>query len=234
MNSEPLTRGNAYANDPDFDRLSGRVTYRGTVIGMTLDGWKVKRTVTYIDLGRSAAIDAADPDIELVSESLAAGRPRRTVAASQGQQNAKAARAVALRGDIEACLCEHGPESANAIAERIAQDGGGGVAKARVLDVLRRNPQCFVYHGGRRKTWGLVGQAYTPRPTAKQTTPLMRALRETLATHGPQTTGDLARRIGSYAASVHKSLLARPDWFVVVEMSASRGNVPDTRVWGLA
>lgn len=54
--------GNAYANDPDFDRMSGRVAYRHEIVGITLDGWKVKHTVEYIDLGRAAALDAHDPN----------------------------------------------------------------------------------------------------------------------------------------------------------------------------
>lgn len=54
--------GNAYAGDPDYDAFRGRVTYQHTVTGITLDGWKVKHTVEYIDLGRSAAHDAHDPD----------------------------------------------------------------------------------------------------------------------------------------------------------------------------
>ena len=58
----PPIHGNAYANDPQFDNLSGRVAYSSTTRGMTLDGWKVDHTVTYIDLGRSAALDAHDPD----------------------------------------------------------------------------------------------------------------------------------------------------------------------------
>ena len=54
--------GNAYANDPQYDRMTGRVTYRHEVVGMTLDGWKVRHTVEYIDLGRAAALATHDPN----------------------------------------------------------------------------------------------------------------------------------------------------------------------------
>lgn len=62
MNDYASTHGRAYANDPQFDNLSGRVTYQCEIVGITRDGWKVRRTVTYIDLGRAAAIDAHDPN----------------------------------------------------------------------------------------------------------------------------------------------------------------------------
>lgn len=62
-----LYRGNAYAGDPSYDAFTGRVAYQtSSIVGMTPDGrHMVRRTCTYIDVGRAAPVTAADPDAVL-------------------------------------------------------------------------------------------------------------------------------------------------------------------------
>ena len=229
MNSERLTQGSAFANDSDYDALHGRVTYERTTRGMTLDGWQVDYTVTYIDLGRSAPIDAPDPDRELADEFCAdfAYAPAQAAALATIREN-KAERHQRLRADIEATLREHGPASANTIAEQL--DSG---SVARVLDVLRRNSQAFTYIGGQFKVWGLPGQTYT-RPVIKLGSKLKNAIYAALTEHGQQTARELWQHLGGDQTSISKCLLRNPEAFVVAGMREARGTVPPTRVWGLA
>lgn len=205
--------------------LTGRVTYQHSVIGMTLDGYKVKHTVQYIDIGKPAPITPIDPDAQMQPERFpVAGMAM----ALEGLQNAKVERFHALRDDVAACLREHGPASSVTITERL-----GNGAKERVLDVLRRNPQTFVFHGGQFAIWGLVGVPYTPPKPRKRLSATMLAARAALETYGPQSAAELAQRIGVGQTSVIKSIMARPEWFVVVEKRAASGSTPVTRVWGL-
>lgn len=65
MNYERLTQGRAYSGDPQFDNMSGRVVYQCAVEGITIDGWHVKRTVTYIDIGRCADVTPVDANVTI-------------------------------------------------------------------------------------------------------------------------------------------------------------------------
>lgn len=230
MNSERLTQGRVYAGDSDYDALHGRVTYERTTRGMTLDGWQVDYTVTYIDLGRCADIDAPDPDVLMQRERFPTASPH-TAMALEGQQAAKAERFRALRDDVATYIAKHGPASANAIAEGMGTGGSG--AKARVLDMLRRCQDRFVYHGGEFSKWGLVGQPYAPTKARKRPSATMLAVRAALETYGPQSASELAERIGARQQAVIKSVMARPEWFVVVEVRRVVDGKQKARVWGL-
>lgn len=218
--------GNAYANDPQYDRMTGRVTHRHEIVGMTLDGWKVRHIVEVIDLGRAAAVTPADPDAQLADEFCADFSPHIVNALTSIREN-KAERQRRLRDEIVATLREHGPASANTITERL-----GNGAFARVLDTLRRNPQTFEFVGGQFKVWGLPGQAYT-RQVIKLGSKLRNALLEALGAHGPQTARELWERLGGDLTSISKCLLRNNDDFAVVDMRPAMGTVPPTRVWGL-
>lgn len=218
--------GNAYANDPQYDRMTGRVTHRHEIVGMTLDGWKVRHIVEVIDLGKPAPVDAADPDAQLADEFCADFSPHVANGLAAIREN-KAERQRHLRAEIVATLRENGPASANAITERL-----GNGAYARVLDTLRRNPQAFVLLGGQFKVWGLPGQTYTPQ-VVKLGSKLRTALLESLGVHGPQTARELWQRLGGDQTSISKCLLRNVDDFCVVEMRPAMGTVPPTRVWGL-
>lgn len=230
MNSERLTQGKVYTGDDTYDALHGRVTYERTTRGITLDGWQVDYTVTYIDLGRAASVDAVDPDALMQRERFPSSSPN-TAMALEGQQAAKIQRFHALRDDVATYLEKHGPASANAIAEGMGTGGSG--AKARVLDVLRRCPERFVYHGGEFSVWGLVGQPYAPQKARKRPSATMLALRAAIETFGPQSAAELAERIGARQQAVIKSVMARPEWFVVVEVRRVVSGKQEARVWGL-
>jgi len=227
MSIYETTSGRAFANDPDFDGMTGRVTYQRTVTGMTLDGWKVRNTISYVDIGRAAHVDAVDPEAALVPERFPYATATAT-ALADGKRKAAAERVITLRGQVEACLREHGPQSAYAIATKL-EDGG----KRRVLDCLRRFPDRFFFHGGQFQIWSLIGQEWTP-PQVKKISNTMRAIRAALEEHGPQTVGDLAKRLGTYQSTVQKSMARHAEWFRVVEIRKGVGNAPNTRVWGLA
>lgn len=221
------TSGRAFANDAQYDTLSGRVTYQHSVTGITEDGWKVRHTISYVDIGRAAHIDAVDPDVLMQPERFTYANPNRGNAA-EGKRKAAAERVITLRGQVETCLREHGPQSSYAIATKL-EDGG----KRRVLDCLRRFPDRFFFHGGQFQIWSLIGQEWTP-PKIKLVSDTMRAIRAALEEHGPQTAGDLAKRLGAYQSTVQKSMARHPDWFAVVGIRKATGTASDTSLWGLA
>lgn len=228
MSIYETTHGNAYANDPDYDRLSGRVTYHAEITGITLDGWKVKHTVAYIDLGRCADVVPVDPDRQLADEYLPefVHRPGHAAALMTIREN-KAQRRRELIQAIIACLREYGPASANTLTDRL-----GNGAYARVLDALRTNPQTFVLLGGKFTVWGLPGQTYTPQ-SVRLGSKLRDAIHAALVEHGPQTARELCQRLNADQTSVSKSLLRFGETFAVVEVRPGMGIVPPTRVWGL-
>lgn len=230
MNSERLTQGRAYSGDPQFDNMTGRIVHQSEIVGITLDGWKVRHTYQVIDIGRCADIDAVDPDVQMQRERFPAANPN-TAMALEGQQAAKAERFRALRDDVATYIAKHGPASANAIAEGMGTGGSG--AKARVLDMLRRCQDRFVYHGGEFSRWGLVGQPYAPTKARKRPSATMLAVRAALEAFGPQSASELAERIGARQQAVIKSVMARPEWFVVVEVRRVVSGKQEARVWGL-
>lgn len=147
MNDMP--HSNAYANDPQFDNLTGRVTHQTSIVGMTNDGWKVKCTRVYIDIGRAAPVDAADPDamIETVEHIPYVPLYPRRVPKTQD-------RVTEFQQRVMDYLTEHGPTA----AAQLARDVGASVMGLQKHMYKRTGTvYCRVSFRGRAVIWGLAG-----------------------------------------------------------------------------
>jgi len=159
-----------YANDRDYDAFRGRVTYRGSVVGITLDGWKVRRTVTYIDVGRADAIIPRTGE-ELMEAERMPGDLRGAPQTNASRIAAGKARRKAKRDCIIKLLRERGPLTCDEIAEEL-----GYVAKTtrEILEASRGasfDKVGGVRVAGRRggvpvPLWGLKGIHDTRKDTA--------------------------------------------------------------------
>ena len=212
----------AYAY-PEYDAL--RVVSRSEIVGITMDGWKIKHCVTVFDFGKPP-VDAVDPDAQMQEESLVC-HDERTATMLEGLRRAKAKRDAALFEGIRTHLKQHGPTSARKLGKAL-----GVGDNTRTLAILRGNADTFVFHGGQFAIWGLVGQPYEPE-RRKLVSPLMLAIRDAIQTHGPQTSLELASRLHAHPSSVLHSVTKHPNWFYVVEVRPRQGGVPKARVWGL-
>ena len=158
-------------SDESFAPLSGRVVYQSAITGMTLDGWKIKHTVAYIDIGRSAPNDAADPDALLQPEPMW-HKPNAHVQVAVAVNVARGElRFAARRERIIAHLQAYGPATIGELVDEL------GIGRVTLVETLKRYAGApFVRVGvapgsGHAEIWGLVDaqmgiseQSNTPAP----------------------------------------------------------------------
>ena len=155
MSIYEVSHGNAYCGDPQFDNMSGRVTYEREVVGMTLDGWKVRYCVTYIDLGKPAPVDAADPDAQMQTEQLWREGKSDNTNAVAAVLAAGEARFLERRDRMADYLRTFGPATTDEMAQ------GLGMVKNTVADMIRRDKGATFYRVGQNPgsggayIWGL-------------------------------------------------------------------------------
>jgi len=144
MSIYETTSGRAFANHPDYDGMTGRVTYQNTVTGMTMDGWKVRNTISYVDIGRAAQVDAVDPEAFLDSDGPF--KRRATV---------KHPATELFLVQVHDALRER-PLNVGEIAARV------GCRVTRVKGLVRNHPDHFVIlgRGSSGSLYGIPGQAY--------------------------------------------------------------------------
>lgn len=121
--------------------LTGRVTYQHSVIGMTLDNWKVRHTVTYTDIGKPAPITPIDPDDPHPAPIIEGGH--------------KLNSGPGIAEKLCDALAKHGPVSPAQLVNLT------GEKRDSIHAAFRRNADKFVrLTGGQGRhdtTWGLVG-----------------------------------------------------------------------------
>jgi len=225
MNTYDHIQSKAYANDDDYDKLSGYVTGQYTTEWTDRGGTRWRTTVEIINLGKADRVQPVDPDASLGREHLGYDSAK-VAAAMEAMRQQTEARNVILVEKMQQHLAVSGPLSAYALGRAI------GVAGARVLRVLRQSQDMFVFFGGIDARWGVAGQTHTT-PKQKKITPLMKALRAELLASGPTSAGDLAKALQRDQTSVAHSLAVRDDWFVVVRTRPAEGVCPPTRIWGV-
>lgn len=222
MNSIPLTHGNAYTSDPDYNEFLGG-QYVRTIYDWSRRCW-VRCTMQAPKTPRDS-VPVSDIDLQMSYEPWECDDPQ-IAAAVAGKKIARVKRDAALTGKIEMHLTECGPMSANRIAEMLK------VGSARTLRLLRQNTDRFVFRGGQFSVWSLIGQEYKPKPQ-KTTSKNMIAIRDAIQAHGPQTLAELSKRLNAHKSSINNSLTNHPDWFQVVGNRPRIGNVPNARIWGV-
>lgn len=143
--------GRAFANDADYDSLSGRITRQSTIVGITRDGWKVRHTCVYIDIGRAAPVDAPDPDAMIEAGEHLPPAPR--VARVKARKE-KTPAVNDLQRRITAYLTEHGPTKAAALAHAM------NVNESTISKHIRPRDGIVYRHvgwEGSAARWGLMG-----------------------------------------------------------------------------
>lgn len=144
-----LYRGNAYANDPQFDAFTGRVAYQTSIIGITRDGYKVRCTRVYIDLGRAAPVSVGDPDEVLNTVEDLPHEPL-----FRRKHTKKTPRANALQDRIVDYMQKHGPTTIPLLSY---EWGVVGQTLQKHLDTRTGFVYCKVGYRGGANLWGLVG-----------------------------------------------------------------------------
>lgn len=150
-----LARSNAYANDPAYDALTGRVVGEYTVTRKG-QGCTIITTYEVIDIGRADRVTAIDPDAAIADEPWArnmAGNRDSSAARAANRARGEASRA-ALRKLIADYLAAHGPAIPSVIAASI-----GVPYRAMSLRLLGDEGIDFVRVGRviKASVWGLVG-----------------------------------------------------------------------------
>lgn len=150
--------GSAYAGDPDYDMMSGRITRQSSILGITRDGWVVRHTVTYIDVGRAAPVTVCDPDGLLNTVEDLPPEPRKIYKQLPAHMRPNLQRFQyapnELQKRIVAYLRENGPQPAPVIWEELGinEQTFRKHVKVREHHVYKRvgkRAQAFI--------WGLVG-----------------------------------------------------------------------------
>lgn len=151
------TTGNAYTPDADYSPLRGRVVTHHEVVGITLDGWKVRHQVTVIDFAKPEPVKPVDPDVVIADEPRQAQDMAEFAKVGLAARLRHAeARQTTLEGELIAYLECYGPAHVALMARDLGQ------AKSTVERFFRRHDGtvfCQVETCGRGGAvlWGLVG-----------------------------------------------------------------------------
>jgi len=227
VNTYDHIQSRVFANDNDYDAFRGRVVAEYTVERVDKRrNCTIRTTYEVIDIGRPDPVSPVDPDAQMGPESLGTDRDSIRAAMEAVQEN-KAKRTAELLAQLADAFDRHGPMTAYDVGMRL------GVAGARALAVLRAHRDRFEFFGGQSARWGNLGQTYTPTQM-RRVSPTMRALRDALEQHGPQTARELSERVKiSSQSSIIHVLVAQDDWFFMTGMRPANGKMPATRIWGL-
>lgn len=216
MNADIATYGRVYANDPDYDTLRGRVVTRHEVVGITLDGWKVRHQVTVIDFAKPPALEV-DPDAVIADDGTDPdGRLRRRKPKADTQETL----------DRIHDLLTDRPLNTVEIASRI------GASVNRVKNLLRNHPAGFVVvaNGITGFVYGLEGHTY--RQPYYQ--PAMQRIVDYLREHGPATTPEICEALDIWKDTLWKAIKAQPGVIEVVGEQSRKGGGKAAHIWGLA
>ncbi|MCC7196416.1 MAG: hypothetical protein IT356_12755 [Gemmatimonadaceae bacterium] len=157
MNTYDHIQSRVFANDPDYDKLTGYVTDQYAREWTDSSGTRWRKVTTVINLGKADRVRPVDPDEAMQPDHTFRERFA-PAAAMAGKQRAKAQRSALLVEKITAAFAEHGPMCAYDVAVIV------GVAGATALNVLRAHREQFEFFGGKAARWGLPGQTITPTP----------------------------------------------------------------------
>lgn len=152
MNTYDHIQSRVYANDPSYDAFTGRVAYQHTVTGITLDGWKVRHTVEYIDIGKADPVRPVDPDAQMGPESLGYDRLAAVRAAHARARVVAEERKQRVHDALIAYLQEHGPQPIKTLLDVTEYQG-----KTAMRAHLASCPETFVRLREIPGIWGLIG-----------------------------------------------------------------------------
>jgi len=147
MNIYNHIQSRVYSGDNDYDAFRGRVAYQHTVTGITLDGWKVRHTVEYIDIGKADRVRPVDPDAQMGAERLSYDGERIN-------QRKRDERHAIMQMALVRYLRQYGPSHMSAMASDLEY------AKTTLDEFVRQREGrifCRVGNVGRAVLWGLVG-----------------------------------------------------------------------------
>lgn len=149
MNDMP--HSSAYANDPAYDNLTGVPVHISTVRGITRDGWVVDNTMIYIDIGRAAPTDVADPDAMIEAEDVGLFNDQSSplAAAWESTKQRKRDRDAVIAQALRDAFAERGPMTSTQAAHAL------NLGRYLVTGILKANARLFCCVAGRK--WGLIG-----------------------------------------------------------------------------
>jgi len=151
MNIYNHIQSKVYANDDDYDKLTGYVTHRYAREWTDSSGTRWRKVTTVINLGKADRVAPADPDAQMGAERLAyddvqtiADRARRRSGERFAEMHMAAVR----------YLRQYGPSHMSAMANDLEY------AKTTLDEFVRQREGrifCRVGNVGRAVLWGLVG-----------------------------------------------------------------------------
>ena len=211
MNIYNHIQSKVYSGDKDYNAFCGRVAYRHTVTGITLDGWKVRHTVEYIDVGRPSPVSPVDPDAQMGAESLNYDRSASLDAAYEQVRILTEQRKQRAHIALVAHLQAHGPQTIEALLGLTEWE-----IVATLRNYMRSQPAVFVRLYKSPAVWGLVGQTYTP--ALKDLKPPKGAwiIRDVLVERGPMTQREIQAATGLSRSFVQACVAEWPVLFCVV------------------
>lgn len=214
--------GSAFTRDVDYSAFRGRLVGQYTVERHDeRRNCTIRTTYEVIDIGRADPLPPADPDAQLGIEPWEADSEP-FVTAVRGKKDALAERDGLLMASVKAHLADYGESSVRIIAENV------GASSNAVTNHLRKHTGVYVYLGGPRGLWGLVGVEYGLSPSLPQYVYVFRAA---LQKHGPMTVAELCRVTGIMRGSATVGMARFTDIFVKVG-HATRGRMM-AAIWGL-
>lgn len=192
--------GKAYANDPWYDAMRGRIVQQYTVTGITDDGWVVRHTRTVLDFGRVPP-PTVDPN-EAIGD-LSDDSPDRK----------PQAKTVPLLESIYDALSEQ-PMNARQLAHAT------GATVNRIQAILRDHSTGLVILA--KCAWGhvygLEGCDYPPVYSAT-----MQRIVDYLREHGPTSTPDLCAALNMHKPSIFEAIRKHPGAVVEAGTQAAQG-----------
>lgn len=227
MNTLERTTGNAFANDPAYDSLTGYVTHCTDIVGITRDGWKVRHVVTVINLGRPDRVMPVDPDAQMQPEQLdyefANDGLKAMYEEKKSRMAERDAQAMAALVDY---LKEHGPQRYDTLLALTEWDHFTSLRRH-----LNRYPDVYVKLNVDPVIWGLPGQKVGLEVKAQSDAT---KVRNALEKHGPMT----ARQVGAWTGMAvdHVAHVLRRNedkLFVRLHEVQMAGTGPKPVAWGV-
>jgi hypothetical protein len=216
MNADIATYGRVYANDPDYDTLRGRVVAHHEVVGITLDGWKVRHEVTVIDFAKPEPVKLVDRDALIADEGTNPDGHARRDRGKRTQETLMLIRAMLTEKPLNTV------EIAAALGETVN----------RIKNLLRNHPSGFVVvaSGITGFVYGLENHTY-PKPYYP---PAMQRIVDYLKAHGPSTTPEICEALDIWKDTLWRTVRAYPGVIHVVGQQTRKSGKRAAHVWGLA
>lgn len=211
MNIYNHIQSKVYANDPDYDKLSGYVTRQYQVEWTDTNGTRWRKTCTTINLGKADPVSPVDPDAQMGAESLNYDRSASLDAAYEQVRILTEQRKQRAHIALVAHLQAHGPQTIEALLGLTEWE-----IVATLRNYMRSQPAVFVRLYKSPAVWGLVGQTYTP--ALKDLKPPKGAwiIRDVLVERGPMTQREIQAATGLSRSFVQACVAEWPVLFCVV------------------